>query len=74
MRKFGAYYLYKYNNEECIDLVEKIIRRHNLSAGQTEHGKLYIVDDNYIEERIKQLFFIGEGEIAPSLDLAYFQD
>lgn len=64
MRKFGVYYLYKYNNEDCIDLVEKIIRKHNLSAGQTEHGKLYIVDDSYIEERLKQLFSIGEGEIS----------
>ena len=72
MRKFGAYYLYKYNNEECIDLVEKIIRRHNLSAGQTEHGKLYIVDDSYIEERLKQLFSIGEGEIATIIRFGIF--
>jgi intergrase/recombinase len=72
MRKFGAYYLYKYNNEECTDLAEKIIRRHNLSAGQTEHGKLYIVDDSYIEERLKQLFSIGEGEISTIIQFGIF--
>jgi intergrase/recombinase len=72
MRKFGAYYLFRYNNEQCIDLVEKIIRRHNLSAGQTEHGKLYIVDDNYLEERLKQLFSIGEGEISTIIKFGMF--
>ena len=70
-RKFGQYYLYKYNNEECIDLVEKIIRRHNLSAGMTEHGKLYIVDDNYIEERVKQLFAV-DGEIGTIVKFGMF--
>ena len=72
LRKFGAYYLFRYNNEQCIDLVEKIIRRHNLSAGQTEHGKLYIVDDNYLEERLKQLFSIGEGEISSIIKFGMF--
>ncbi|WP_458743412.1 hypothetical protein [Candidatus Nitrosocosmicus sp. T] len=70
-RKFGQYYLYKYNNEECIDLVEKIIRRHNLSSGMTEHGKLYIVDDNYIEERVKQLFAV-DGEIGTIVKFGMF--
>ncbi len=71
VRKFGSYYLFRYNNEECIDLVEKIIRN-KLSAGQTEHGKLYIVDDNYLEERPKQLFSIGEGEIETIIRFGIF--
>jgi intergrase/recombinase len=71
MRKFGHYYLYKYNNEECIDLVEKIIRRHNLSSGMTEHGKLYIVDDNYLSERIRQLMLV-DGEIGTIVKFGLF--
>lgn len=55
-RKFGQYYLYKYNNDQCMDLVTKIIRRHSLSVGNTEHGKLYIVDDNYLENKLQLLF------------------
>ena len=51
-RKFGQYYLYKYNNDQCMDLVTRIIRRHSLSVGNTEHGKLYIVDDNYLENKL----------------------
>src|SRR5688500_11317664 len=47
-RKFGQYYLYKYNNDSCIDLVSKIIRRYNLNAGNNDHSRLYIVDDNYL--------------------------
>jgi intergrase/recombinase len=64
MRKFGQYYVYKYNNEQCIDLVEKIIRRHNLNAGMTEHGKLYIVDDSYLQKMVQALLSVGEGDIG----------
>lgn len=71
MRKFGQYYLYKYNNEECIDLVEKIIRRHNLSTGMTEHGKLYIVDDSFLEDRLKQIFLI-DGELGTIVKFGIF--
>lgn len=54
-RKFGLYYFYKYNNDQVIDLVSRIIRRHNLSFGNSEYGKLYIVDDNYLEEKLKKI-------------------
>src|SRR5215212_7489254 len=54
-RKFGQYYLYKYNDESCIDLVSKIIRRYNLNAGNNDHSRLYIVDDNYLEEKIRMV-------------------
>lgn len=63
LRKFGQYYLYKYNNDQVIDLVEKIIRRHSLSVGNTDHGKLYIVDDNYLENKLKLVFEMN-GEIG----------
>jgi intergrase/recombinase len=62
-RKFGQYYLYKYNNDQCMDLVTKIIRRHSLSVGNTEHGKLYIVDDNYLENKLRLLFEMN-GDIG----------
>ncbi len=63
LRKFGQYYLYKYNNDQVIDLVEKIIRRHSLSVGNTDHGKLYIVDDHYLENKLKLVFDMN-GEIG----------
>src|SRR5215211_6538043 len=62
-RKFGQYYFYKFNNDQCTDLVSKIIRRHSLNVGNTEHGKLYIVDDNYLEEKLKVLLEM-KGEIG----------
>ena len=62
-RKFGHYYFYKFNNDQCTDLVSKIIRRHSLNVGNTEHGKLYIVDDNYLEEKLKILLEM-KGEIG----------
>jgi intergrase/recombinase len=62
-RKFGQYYFYKFNNDQCTDLVSKIIRRHSLNVGNTEHGKLYIVDDNYLEAKLKILLEM-KGEIG----------
>jgi len=55
--------VYKFNNDQCTDLVSKIIRRHSLNIGNTEHGKLYIVDDNYLEEKLKILLEM-KGEIG----------
>jgi len=62
-RKFGQYYFYKCNNDQCTDLVTKIIRRHCLYVGNTDHGKLYIVDDNYLQNKLK-LLLEAKGEIS----------
>ncbi|MGH9979873.1 MAG: hypothetical protein ACRD8Z_29135, partial [Nitrososphaeraceae archaeon] len=62
-RKFGQYYLYKYNNDQCLDLVTRIIRRYSLNVGNNDHNKLYIVDDNYLSEKLKLVFGL-EGEIG----------
>jgi intergrase/recombinase len=70
-RKFGQYYLYKYNDDSCIDLVSKIIRRYNLNAGNNDHSKLYIVDDNYLSEKIKTIFQL-QGEIGLIVKFAVF--
>jgi intergrase/recombinase len=70
-RKFGQYYLYKYNDDSCIDLVSKIIRRYNLNAGNNDHGRLYIVDDNYLEEKIRSVLQL-QGEIGIIVRFAMF--
>jgi intergrase/recombinase len=70
-RKFGQYYLYKYNDDSCIDLVSKIIRRYNLNAGNNDHSRLYIVDDNYLEEKLRMLLQL-QGEIGLIVRFAMF--
>jgi intergrase/recombinase len=70
-RKFGQYYLYKYNDDSCIDLVSKIIRRYNLNAGNNDHSKLYIVDDNYLAEKLKTVLQL-QGEIGLIVKFAMF--
>ena len=70
-RKFGQYYLYKYNDDSCIDLVSKIIRRYNLNAGNNDHSKLYIVDDNYLAEKLRTVLQL-KGEIGLIIRLAMF--
>jgi intergrase/recombinase len=70
-RKFGQYYLYKYNDDSCIDLVSKIIRRYNLNAGNNDHSKLYIVDDNYLAEKLRTVLQF-QGEIGLVVKFAMF--
>jgi intergrase/recombinase len=70
-RKFGQYYFYKYNNDQCTDLVTKIIRRQCLYVGNTDHGKLYIVDDNYLQNKLK-LLLECKGDIGTILKYALF--
>jgi intergrase/recombinase len=70
-RKFGQYYLYRYNDDSCIDLVSKIIRRYNLNAGNNDHSRLYIVDDNYLEEKIGMILQL-QGEIGLIVRFAMF--
>jgi intergrase/recombinase len=70
-RKFGQYYLYKYNDDSCIDLVSKIIRRYNLNAGNNDHSKLYIVDDNYLVEKLRTVLQL-QGEIGLIVKFAMF--
>lgn len=70
-RKFGLYYFYKYNNDQVIDLVSRIIRRHNLSFGNSEYGKLYIVDNNYLEDKLKKVFELN-GELGLIVKFALY--
>jgi intergrase/recombinase len=62
-RKFGQYYLFKYNNDQCAELVARIVRRYNLNAGNSDHGRIYLVDDNYLEQKLKLLMTI-KGELG----------
>jgi intergrase/recombinase len=70
-RKFGQYYFYRFNNDQCTDLVIKIIRRYSLNVGNTDHGKLYIVDDNYLADKIKLLLEM-QGEIGLIIKFGLF--
>ena len=71
MRHFGNYYHYKVNNPECKELVEKIISRYSLNVGLDMHQKIYIVDDNFVVNKIKHLMTI-QGEIGLTVKVGLF--
>ena len=52
----GNYYHYKVNYPECKELIEKI-SRYGLDIGLDMHQKIYIVDENFVVNKIKQ--FLG---------------
>jgi intergrase/recombinase len=66
MRHFGNYYYYKNNNPECKELVDKIINRYGLSIGLDMHQRIYIVDDNFVSNKVKQLLAI-QGDIGQTV-------
>jgi intergrase/recombinase len=70
-RKFGEYYHYKTGNDQCSDLVAKIIRRYGLNIGNSNHGRLYIVDNSFIDEKLRVLLEI-QGHIGLTIKLGLF--
>ena len=71
MGHFGNYYHYKINNPECKELIEKIISRYGLNIGLDMHQKIYIVDDNFVVNKIKDLMAI-QGEIGLTVKVGLF--
>jgi len=58
MKKFGDYYFRKYNNREVNQLIKEIIERYELNKNLDMKDKIYLVDPNFIEEKIKKIFEI----------------
>ena len=70
-KKFGTYYLYKTGNDQCSELILKTIRRYGLNIGNSDHGRLYIVDESHIEEKINDILRV-EGEIGLTIKFGIF--
>jgi intergrase/recombinase len=71
MRHFGNYYYYKTNNPECKELIEKIIDRYGLNIGLDMHQRIYIVDDNFVSNKVRDLMAIP-GEIGLTVKVGLF--
>ena len=71
MRQFGNYYFYKTNNPDCKELIEKIISRFGLNVGWDRQKRIYIVDGNFVEAKLKQLLKV-EGEIGLTIRIGLF--
>jgi intergrase/recombinase len=71
MRQFGNYYFYKTNNPECKELIEKIISRFGLNVGWDRQKRIYLVDENFVEAKLKQLLKV-EGEIGLTIRIGLF--
>src|SRR5215208_1821940 len=71
MRHFGNYYYYKTNNPECKELIEKIINRYGLNIGLDMHQRIYIVDDNFVSNKVKTLLAI-QGDLGLTIKVGLF--
>ena len=71
LRQFGNYYNFKTNNPECKELIEKIIMRFGLNVGMDVQHRVYIVDDNFIAEKIKLLMAIP-GDVGFTIKVGLY--
>lgn len=70
-KKFGYYYQYKTGDDQCCELILRIIRRYGLNVGNSDHGRLYIVDESHIQEKIDTLMKI-EGYFGLIIKVGLF--
>jgi intergrase/recombinase len=56
---------------ECKELIEKIINRYGLNIGLDMHQKIYLVDDNFVADKIKDLMTI-QGDIGLTVKVGLF--
>lgn len=62
MRKFAEYWQWRFRTKDtdCKDLVEYIIRHNYLNAGLTHKAKIYLVDDDELQDKIMKILAIPE--------------
>ena len=71
MKKFTNYYYFKTGNNDCKDVVSRIIDRFNLNVSLDMKQAIYIVDHNFVENKIKTLMSI-QGEIGFIIKVGLF--
>jgi integrase-like protein len=71
MKRFGDYYFWRYNSREVQNLVKTIIERYVLNKGLDYKDKIYLVDPDYLQTKIKSLLNIP-GEIGFTVRVGLF--
>jgi hypothetical protein len=73
MRRFGDYYFFKYGTTDVIQLISRIIERHDLNRDLDQKDRIYLVDNGFIREKINKLLAIP-GDMGLSLRLDCLAD
>jgi intergrase/recombinase len=71
MKKFAQYYKYKTGNPDCEDVVRKMIERYNLNISLDMKRAIYVVDDQYVVNKIHKLMEI-QGEVGFIIKVGLF--
>ncbi len=71
MRRFGEYYDRKFHNPELKILIDEIIQRFELNKKMRIHDRVWLVDQDYIEKMVNQIFEI-DGEIGIIIKFGFF--
>jgi hypothetical protein len=71
MKRFGDYYFWKYNSREVQNLVRTIIKRYVLNKDLDYKDRIYLVNPNYLQSKIKTLLAIP-GEIGFTVKIGLF--
>jgi intergrase/recombinase len=71
MKKFAQYYKYKTGNPDCEDVVRRMIERYNLNVSLDMKRAIYVVDDQFVANKIQKLMEI-QGEVGFILKVGLF--
>lgn len=73
MRRFADYYDYKYHNPDMRLLVREIIERYEINKHMRMHDKVWLADNNYLDNSIKKVLqTFCRGELAILVRFALF--
>jgi hypothetical protein len=62
IKRFGDYYLRKYNNREVTQLIRQVIERYDLNK-DFDKDHIYLVSPQFVEEKVKKPAMLA-GEIG----------
>ena len=71
VKKFSSYYRFKTGNPDCEDVVKRMIERYNLNVSLDMKRAIYIVDDQFVANKVKTLMDI-QGEIGFIIKVGLF--
>lgn len=73
MRRYGEYYDFRFQNPEMRLLVKEIIERYEINRNMTTHDKLWLADQNYLDNSItKILATFNKGDLGTLIRFALF--
>ena len=61
IKRFGDYYVNRYGNKDIKFLIARIIERYGLNRGLDQKDRIYLVNPQFVEEKINHFYIVQDG-------------